>query len=341
MANELFERRTLIEAVNHPDITVRSRFIMETLFPKSPRQVFSDVVDYEVQQARPSLASFRFSGQEARVVSKQSKALKTIKLPYIREKKVLTAQELKNEGAIGQIYTAGAGDVTSVQQAALARELQDLKNRVARRVEWMAAQLLLTGAFTYEDDDVAITVDLGMGSTYKPALSGTALWDSTAADVLGDLDSWNVLINQATGMNASKAILGTKAARAFMKDEKVQAMLDTNNQRVGSMSIDLKSNYIGNIFGIDFFRYSHQYTDDSGSSAEMFATNKLVLIGDQIPVDYLAGMVEEVDGAFAAEYYSKSWVTEDPSERWLLVASRPLPLLKQIGSWVTATVTSA
>jgi hypothetical protein len=333
----MFERRTLLEAVNSPDLKVKPRFVIDNVFPTAT-PTFSDVADFEVESARNTLAGFRPKGAPAKVVGTIGKVVKTVKMPYIREKKVLTARQLRAENTLGNVYISGSGDLATARAKALAKELQDLKNRISRRVEWMGCQLLTGGKFQYEDDEIAFELDLGMTSTFKPALSGTSIWGGSAADILGNLDAWNILMDQATGTFANRAIMGTNAARAFMKDPNIQKQLDTNNQRIGSMSIDLKSNYLGNIYGIDFFRYSHQYTNDAGSAADMFDANKVVLLGADIPADLLYGTVEEVDQDFAGEFFSKSWVTEDPSERWLLAASRPLPVLKQIGSWISATV---
>ena len=93
-------RRTLLAAVNSPDLELRPRFLIDSYF-KSSKSVFSDSVDWEEVLGDAGLASFRNSGAEAKVVGRTGKVMKTVTLPYIREKSEITAKALLRENALG------------------------------------------------------------------------------------------------------------------------------------------------------------------------------------------------------------------------------------------------
>lgn len=348
MSELLFSRRALTSAVNSPDLKLRPLFFYDTFF-KNRQSVYADTVDFEIIKGSNGLASFNRIGSEAnRVAAKDGSSLVTYKLPSIREKDVVTAPELRTTFNAGNIYVNGGQDVATRRRQLLAQMLTKFRNRVQRRIEWMCAGLL-QGGFTYVDANgvVQLKVDLAFPTAYKPVYAGNDLWNTVAsgkntADIQSQIMDISDLISDATGAPAATCVLGSAAAKAFMKHTQVKGDLDTLNYRVGQLAPTVRSNYLGAYQGVEFWRYTHKYTDVDGVVKDMMPTNGAIFLPDISAFEHEVtfGMIDEVDGEFVGEFFSKTWTTEDPSERWLLVASRPMPMIKQVGSVVYATVTA-
>lgn len=337
----LFERRTLVAAINSPDLQTRPLFLTDTFFP-NVKQTFGEHLDIEIGTASTKLAAFRRLDQSAGVVSKTGRQIKTVQIPAIREKKVLTAKELLSENALGNIYVANGGGIDQARNAALARELLDLKNRILRRREWMASKLLTTGVIQYASSDFAFELDYGLDSNHLVTLSGADLWTASTGTPWADLFDWSALIQGKTGAGASKIVLGKDAAKAFLANAEVKANLNNLNYRAGTAIADATNQkvatFLGTYGGFDVWMYNHSYTSDAGSAANFFPVNGCLVVGDAMEADTCAGVIAEADQTFAGEFFSKSWLEEDPSVRWLLASSRAMPVVYNVDSWVFATV---
>lgn len=337
MAIGFWDKRYLIRSINSVDLTTQPRFFLETFFPNS-QSLYAETIDIEYNAGSRKLARLRYKGQEANVVSKVGRTIKTFKLPYIREKKEITAKVLLDESEAGQIYINSPGGIAAVRVKAIDRELTDLKNRIQLREEWLAAQMLQTGGFTYDDGEVKYDLDLGWSATYSPVLSGADQWDESTSKVDRDLRAWAALMMDATGAGAKWLILGTTAAEAFLGNVGVKGNLDNLNYKTGALSLDVNSNYLGYYNGVQVYVYSRAFTKDDNTTGNMMPTDMALLISASFESERLYGDIVEVDGPNSDPFFSKSWVENDPSVRWLLAASSPLPMVYREGSVIAATV---
>lgn len=332
-----FETRTLLEAVNDPTFETEPRFLIDN-FWGGIKNVYSEYVDWEVRNGKITLARFRGKGASANVVTRQDRDVKTLKLPNIREKMPITAPELfkTSVGFSNNLNPTGA-NIDARRAEALNEDLQTLRQRIEEREEWMAAQLLTSpGVISYEDEEVAWTVNMGVPSELKLTLTSGNEWGhATGSNVVNDLETMSNLIRKYSGVGGTDIILGSALATAFRNDPSVRNDLETINFEVGRIRVDFSSNSIGRLANINFWTYRREYTDENGVTQQMWPEDIGVMIGANFKRNSqrVFGLVEEVEETFAGEFFSKSWVENDPSVRWILVASRPLPIAKQIGSW--------
>jgi hypothetical protein len=335
----LFETRTLLEAVNSDDLETQPRFIVENFWGPI-KQVFTKHADWEITNSKRKLARFRGSGAQANVVKKKEKNVKTVQLPYIREKTPLSAPELfRNAGVVlGGTFQDNGAYLDRARNESLNEDLTMLRERVEEREEWLACQLLTSpGVVSYEDEEVAWTVDMQVPSELNVTLAGTDIWTDAASDMIGDLEVMNDLAAKHTGVGITDWIMGSSISPTFRNNEKLLKQLDNNNLRVGSTQVNFNDQLVATLVGgVRFWKYRRQYTDENGNTQEMWPTNVMVGLTSSFKRNSqrLFGVVEEVEETFAGELFSKSWPENDPSVRWLLVSSRPLTIVKQIGSFV-------
>lgn len=335
----LFETRTLLEAVNSDELETQPRFIIDN-FWGPVKTIFTKHADWEISNSKRKLSRFRGSGAQANIVKHREKNVKTVQLPYIREKTPLSAPELfRNAGIVlGGTFQDSGAYIDRARNESLNEDLTMLRERVEEREEWMACQLLTSpGVVSYEDEEVAWTVDMQIPAELNVTLAGTDMWTDAASDVISDLEVMNTLASKHTGVGITDWIMGTDISPVLRNNEKLLKQLDNNNFRVGSITVDFQNNLVGTLAnGVRFWKYSRDYTDENGVTQQMWPADVMVGLTSSFKRNSqrLFGVVEEVEETFAGELFSKSWVDNDPSVRWLLVSSRPLPIIKQIGSFV-------
>lgn len=337
--DQLLERRTLIAAINDPSLEVPQQFFIKN-FWGAPRQTYSEIADILITKGSRGLARFRNLAQQGNVVGRVQGELITFRFPYIREKKVIEAAAIINPRSLGEVYVTSGNGIQEAKRQAIATDLQDLKNRILRREEWMASQLLTTGKIIYADEWVSFALDFQMPSSHKPVLSGLALWGASGADILGNLNTWSTLIQRATGRPGADVIMGETAAMAFLKDPTIHKLLDNNNLPAGRITIDVTAADLGTFGGFRFRRHSELYTADDGTTKNYMPENGILMLPTGFRTDRLFGVIPEVGQLYADPFFSKSWEEQDPSVLWILAAARPLPIIEEAGSWVYATVTA-
>lgn len=337
MAIELTNWRTLTEAVNN--IIAPPSFLTDTLF-KTARQNLTDKLDVDIITGNQKLSPFVGKSDAAAVIEKSGFNTKTITLPRIRVKKGFSAYELLAERAAGEnVYVAG-GSMARFKDQRMNLELVDLKARITRRVEWMAANAL-QGGITYSGASLGFTMDFGMPVANKPTLTSTAKWDApTTCDPAKNLREWNNIITQATGLSADIAILGTAAAEGLLASTKAMALLNKfSGIQAGQLQLD-NSRFIGILNGIKLYVYSDVYTDDAGTTGlPLIPTNACILVSSQAKIVMEYGAIfDNAAGTVASKFFSKQYEDHDPSVIWMLAETSVAPVVYQPAGIVFATV---
>src|SRR5688500_7818036 len=125
-----FETRTLLEAVNDPTFETEPRFLIDQ-FWGGIKNVYSDTVDWEMRKGKIRLARVRPKGAATNIVSREGKEVKSVKLPYIREKMPLTATELFRESvSFGNNLNPTGANIDARRDEAMNDDLRTLRQRI-------------------------------------------------------------------------------------------------------------------------------------------------------------------------------------------------------------------
>jgi len=92
--------------------------------------------------------------------------------------------------------------------------------------------------------------------------------------------------------------------------------------------------------GKRIWTYNEWYLDEAGVEQPMIPTNKIVMGSRAARAvrNYGAIVDLELQGSAALRFWPKSWITKDPSTRWLLMQSAPLPVINEPDAFAFATV---
>ena len=100
-----------------------------------------------------------------------------------------------------------------------------------------------------------------------------------------------------------------------------------------------KLNDIGLRIECDIWGYEEWYVDEQdGLEKPMIPANKVFLGNPRAETQFLYGAIRDVHALAAVPRFPKQWIVEDPSQNMLMVQSAPLPLVKRVDAFMTATV---
>ena len=348
---DIFETRTMLAAVSQ--MLRPGTFLRKTFFPGFA-QSDTSTVDVDIYKGKRRMAPIVSPLAPGKVVERRGFSTNTIKPGYLKPKFPTTAEQLMKRLPGEVLY---AGNLTPMQrgEAQLAKDLAELYDMVTRREEWMCSQALDGGVVTMkiigEDGDKLVTIDFQMDADHKVVLTGTDLWSDTAnSDPLADLAVWARRCRQKSGLSPTDVVLGADAAEAFITHPKVKDEL--NNRKIITGQIDPQQQpegvtFLGTInrpgVFVDLWTYDEWFVDDeTGTEGPAVPTNKLFMGSRRAQNTRLYGAIQDLEaiesGMVAASRYPKTWVTKDPSVRWLMMQSAPVMALNQPDGFLVAQV---
>jgi hypothetical protein len=221
----------------------------------------------------------------------------------------------------------------------------------------MAAQVLATGTVTITGDGFpAALVDFGRSSTLTVALTSTAQWTpanvtaGTATPTL-NIEAWQRQILKESGATISDIVFTTSAWEGFIADPLLKgAIFYPNLANSGTVinpgaQIAKGAIYKGRWGQYDLYIYNEWFVDSGteGGVADqeypMLADGTLLMSG----VDLLGtrAFAQILDPAFQyapMPYAPKTWVTEDPAQRLIMMQSSPIVIPARVNASFGATV---
>ena len=339
----LFQTRTMMDALDQRQGP--TTFLLRTFF--AGEKIFgTTAVDIEIIKGKQRLAPFVAPVMAGKLMENEGRTISSFEPPYVKPLKTLKPSDLIPPAAGETIYS---GNKTHNQRLIekTGSLLAEADDDITRREEWMASQALFTGAVIVQGDGVDTSIDFQMSGTHKITLTGTDLWnDTTNSDPGADIRSWAELNAKDSGVVSGIAVGGTDAMAAFINHPKVTDKLDNKNIEQGKIDPKLLPDgvtFVGTYrdigVNVDLFTYQSWYVDDDGNTQPFVPANKFLLGSTAAKNKRLYGMIQDLKaGNFAVRRFPKSWEKDDPSVRYILVQSAPLPALLQPDAFVVATV---
>lgn len=338
---DLFSTNTLIgvvQGLKHPPSALLDRYF-PTIVQDEAEEIHFDVIS-----TKRRIAPFVSPLVEGRIVEGQGHTVKTFKPAYIKDKRVFDSNR-PFKRAIGE-QIGGSLSPQERLQAHLAFELEDQTNMVIRRLEVMASEAIRTGKVTVTGDGYPETVvDFGRAAGHTvTALSGAAKWDQTTSTPLDDLQTWHDLALQESGASVPDVIMGMTAWKNFRKHADVKERLDV--RRAVGAELDLGAQLIegltfrGVIDGFNIYTYAGWYVDPAtGSETAIWPLDVVALTSAMLEgVRAFGAIRDEKAGLQAMPYFPKSWTTEDPAVRYLMMQSAPLLVPSRVNASVACDV---
>ncbi len=327
-----------LPALGDPNTRLLERYFGRLIEEDSEEIHFDKSIRYRI------MAPFVSPLVEGAILEERGLTTETFKPAYIKPKTPLDPTRAVKRTAGEQIGgSLSAGDR---QRLRVSQTLEDHRAYIERRLEWMAAQVLLAGSVVISGDKYpAVTVDFGRAAGLTVTLAGGDLWsDETNADPLANLHDWNeAAMKSVAGAPIQDFIMDPDAFKNFRKHPKVTAKLDLRREVGAELRIQpLRSEglrYMGSIDGFDIWVYQVWYEDTIGTLVPFFASGTVCGASAGIEgVQHFGAIYDEGAGYQAMRYYPKSWVEDDPSRRFVMTQSAPLVVPGRVNATFKASV---
>lgn len=346
---DLYKTITMLQAVRKM-IPLR-KFFTSTFFPGVRTHVTEDVL-FDYKKGKRVMAPFVAPRRGGITVARDGYKTKKYTAPKIAPQRILTLDDLVTRGMGENLYS----QLTPAQRQAqlLGTDLSELDDMIARRIEWMARELLLgkpivVKGFIDKLDSQFVEDEIDFGFTNKVTLTSTAKWDDagSASKKYGNLKTWRLNTIKASGSAPTMAIFGQGAMEKFLADPQVEKMLDQQNATLALMHPSVKDEaltYYGTLpgLGMELYTYDDWFIDDAGVEQAYIPDDHVILCRPNLGgFDYGAVTQMENDGQFhtyEGQRIPKSWADQNADARMIRLSSRPVPVPYDIDGWFVAKV---
>lgn len=349
--NLVYDTNTLIQVV--PNLKRAVTFLLDKFFPNLTMSD-TEFVSIDVDIGARRMAPFVSPLVEGKLVEQRRIQTNTFKPAYIKDKR---APDLRKpvRRMIGERI---GGDMTGAERemANLEFEMTDQVDILTRRLEWMAAQVLVGGKVTITGEGFpTVVVDFGRDATLTVALAGSAKWTpanvvaGTATPVL-NIEAWQRQILKKSGAITTDIVFTTSAWEGFIADPLLKGAIyypklgDTGNSINIGAQIQRGAIYKGQWGQYSLWIYNEWYVESGtdgnatvGKEYPMMPDGSLVMCGPDMMGTRAFGQI--LDPAFnyaSLPFAPKTWVTEDPAQRYILMQSSPIVIPSRVNASFSA-----
>lgn len=340
---DIFDTLTMLEAVEQ--MVLPRRFLMNTFFNAGAPVTFgTETVTIDIIKGQRKMAPFVHPTLPGSVSQRTGFSSSTYKPPYIQPKRETRAELILKRGAGETVFSTRTPLDRAGQQ--LGRDLTDLDDEITRREEWMCAQALTTGRIRAVGDGVDDTIDFLMEDTHKVTLAN-GRWNTAESDPIANLRQWRRRVAKDSGRTANVAVLSAEAQDAFQGNDTVLKQLNSRRVDMGLIKPEELPDgvtYLGylNDPGVDLYAYDEWYLDDDDEEQPIIPAGGLILGSTSTRNAMLYGAIQDLEaiesGLVEAARFPKSWVTKEPSARWLKLQAAALAGMLEPNAFLYAKV---
>lgn len=307
-------------------------------------------LDYGYDRDNPHVLVARKPGQPAGEVAATVGDLRSVTFPMFREKTAFTEDDADVLDPSVESYRGPyATDPALNFQEKVLKQAMKLRRMVERTHIVNCYLALSTGVvtFKYPGGLADETIDFQFGSAgtavtsvKRTALSGstapTAIWTHANALPLLNIDNLASDIRATTDYDgAFDVLMGRAAWDAFRVHSTITNMLDNRRIEGGNLELRESKEYKGSVNEYDIYMVDSRYLLDT-TYTQAWDTNTIALVprepGGLYSTEYGAPFEKPTPDArptyLPTKFFSKMFTEEDPPVEFVLVESRPIPLIK-------------
>lgn len=336
----LFSTNVLTGAIN--SLIATPSHLLDTYFPFAQSEQ-TEEIHFDVIDKTRRLAPFVSPVLAGRIVDAQGYSTKTFKPAYLKPKTPFDANRPLKRMA-GEPLT-GALDPQQRMQLLVAQQLLDHKDMILRRMEVMASEALRTGKVTVSGEGYAtVVVDFGRHASLTKVLVAGTKWGEAGVSPLDNLQDWAQQVLQKSGAMPDIVTMDVDSWKIFRKDPQVETTLDLRNNAASVLNTGAQmvegAVYMGFIHGFHIYVQSGWYVDDAGNEQPILPSGTVIMSnGQQLQGTRAYGAIrDEAAGFQPFEIFSKSWVENDPSVRYVMSQSAPLVVPTRVNASLSAKV---
>ncbi len=326
-----------IELINTIERTTRINKFFSKFFPKRNTHL-GEVLEVHTKKGKKKMAPFVSPREGGKILTREGFETFTITTPKLAPSRVLTIDNIKNRMFGEEIYSKKTPQERAME--IFAKDLTDLEDSIANRLEWMCRMILLGEPIVIIDKDAGVDIGVNFNFTNKETLLSGTKWTDETSDPIGDIRRWKRNVIRKSGVSPNICLMGENAWTAFFNHPNVKEILDIKNIVIGEVNpsvVDDSLTYQAKIAGVEIYTYDEWILDDDGEDLAMLPLDTVMLLSSEIgSVEY--GSITLIDESEDFKTYESELVPEIFTNRKnhtkeLIVNSRPLPVPYDVDSW--------
>ena len=308
----------------------------------------TETVSFEFYESKRRLAPYVNPRIGSESIARDGYEVKTYSTPYLAPNRVITNDDLYQKALGESEWNSG---VTPDERAAkmAAEDLMYLHDLITRTEEFMCSRVKQDGKLVMKGYGVNEVVDYGFENI--TTVDASDRWTPTF-DIMGQLATIAREMRK-DGINPDMLILGSDAADMLLKNERYLKLLDNRRVEIGEIKFSELENgvtYYGRIIvpgtAFEIYSYDEWYPDEADLDTNGVPKLKPLVDPETVIIQssreknsMLYRAVMQIDKKTenfvrrVGEYMPRTWITENPSQKFIEISSRPLPMPHDLKSW--------
>lgn len=341
---ETWELDAMVAQIERPEPWLLRTFFKRAKFFET-KQIEFDIIDRGRR-----LAPFVAPTVAGKPMIREGHRTRTLTPAYIKPTALIQPTQsftrLPGEGYGGTLSPKARFD------AIVNEHLDNHEQMIDNRLEWMAAQALVTGGIVISGESYPTTaVDFGRDASLTVALVGGAKWDQATSDPIADIETAALKVRKLSkGGIVTDLVMDGGAWNLFRKNAKVTDLIDLRYARDDGGRTHLDGGprttlneavLVATIQGrIRVWVYDSYYQDDAGADQPYIPANTVIgIASNALEGTQYFGAIIDLDADIAARRsFTKSKVLFNPSGLELVTQSGPLVAPKRPNTVFRLTV---
>lgn len=303
----------------------------------------TEEIHFDIDNKPRRIAPFVSPLVGGKIVQSRGFRTSTFTPAYIKDKRTFhPARAIKR--VKGERIGGGQYSPEERMQILLVQDLQDQLEMLERRMEWMAAQALHNGGVTIKGEQYPeVYVNFGRHADLTVTKTSGAKWGESGVKPLDDLQDWSDRMVKLSGVAMTEVTMTVDVWKVFRSDADVKTRLDRWRGN-STMQADAHQSegrvFQGMVDQFAIYTYSGWVVDpETGTEGAILPAGTVIgAAGDAVEGVRHHGAILDHDSLQAQEYFTKSWVEQDPSMRFLLMQTAPLLVPYRVNATLRATV---
>ncbi|QTL41014.1 major capsid protein [Xenorhabdus budapestensis] len=334
-----------------PNLITSQNWLLDRFFPNVITEDKEEVsIDVDIGKRR--MSPFVSPLVEGQLVESRTYQTNTFKPAYIKDKRapdLLKPVRRQIGERIGGEFSAGEREMLNLQF-----EMTDQIDLINRRLEWMAANAMVFAKITVAGVGYQTKViDFGRSSDLTVTLSGSDKWPlkvdagKTNTKPSEDIEDWGLRILKTTGSAPTDIVFTSKSWQAFCRDTSIEKgaivlpLLNPADRQVDiAPRVATGAVHKGRWGNYDLWLYNDWFIDPVDNVEKpMIPDGAVLMSGADLMGTRVFGAI--MDPAFSygpMAYAPKSWLQEDPAQRFLMMQSAPLVIPSRVNAALCAMV---
>lgn len=333
----IYDTTTLLGVIRDDDMMLPpSNYWLSLAFPTTI-QFDNEYVDFSMISENRKIAPLVVPTAQGVPIYSAAERHTRVKPAYVKPKDPVTASRvIKRAAGFGELNSGRPMSPSQRYNAIVGDILRQHRRAIERRWEWLAAQAVIYGSVTLEDENYPRTViDFERDASHDITLGLAARWGDAGVSILDGIEGWKRLGRRTKhGGPLNRITVGQEAWEVMRADDDIRDLLKTDyapsqkgglNMNLGVLE-GLDVEYVGKLNGTtDIYVYSDYYEDEDGNVMEFMDPRDIVMTGPSIGGVRCFAAIQDISANFQAmSVFPKMWPEHDPSATFVMTQSAPL-----------------